>query len=505
MVKLVRMVSNDVNGFFESKFNSNILIEPNSKIGLLSFSGTLAPIQEFINQESIFFYPYSAFPGVTITARIPNAVYNASNYQTLLDNVEKTFNNTNAIIGTTQLDALGSQFRCAIVNGKPEIEYKIAYNANEIVEYFITNNIDYNPQNVFSSQNAGSNTFGFTANLIGRYPIAQSTGYHSVRIDKLVGEAGMTFLKNNGFIIGFSKTDFATTGGIPNEAQIDFSIGVSSIDGGATFTMYRQEDATPTDLNQAPYYAGEGDLTNSELIIYKDGANIVLAYTDNNGDVQELYTYVDAYSNINDPLYPFVAVKSDDNYIKCLLEGTSFDPYILPLEEQEETDSVFINPIMNGNQDPHAFRYDLTLAPKFAKFFGFEAKSYQQTQEEVDSHNTNPPAPDLASFTIIANNNFRPALETTSYLLEIFNINLESYDSSQKQRKNILSSLIINIDGDRVVKEDGGVIYLDIANKEAVDLRNIKLRFVDNDYKSVEMEGTSIATLLLADKSDSSF
>ena len=48
------MVSNDVNGFFESKFNSNIIIEPNSKIGLLSFSGTLAPIEEFIKPQGRF-------------------------------------------------------------------------------------------------------------------------------------------------------------------------------------------------------------------------------------------------------------------------------------------------------------------------------------------------------------------------------------------------------------------------------------------------------------------
>ena len=84
-------------------------------------------------------------------------------------------------------------------------------------------------------------------------------------------------------------------------------------------------------------------------------------------------------------------------------------------------------------------------------------------------------------------------------------MNVESYDSSQKQRRNIISSLISSDDQDRITKDDGNVIFLDINNKDKVDLRNIKLRLMDGNYNSVTTGGRCVATLLLADQNEKSF
>jgi hypothetical protein len=158
----------------------------------------------------------------------------------------------------------------------------------------------------------------------------------------------------------------------------------------------------------------------------------------------------------------------------------------------------------NINKQPPLYTFDLSNASSFANFFGFTEPSnriYQQTSEQRSANTGSK----RGSFKIQANKDFRPALGALSYILEIMNINLDSYDSSQKQRKNILSTLIMADAMDGLTKDDGGVIFLDISNKDAVDLRNIKLRLVDQNYNPVSTTGTSVAVLLLADPDESSF
>ena len=58
---------------------------------------------------------------------------------------------------------------------------------------------------------------------------------------------------------------------------------------------------------------------------------------------------------------------------------------------------------------------------------------------------------------------------------------------------------------DGLTKDDGGVIFMNMGNKERVDLRNIKLRLVDQNYQPVTTVGTNVATLLFADSGEASF
>ena len=119
MVKLVRMVSNDTTGFFESQFNTNVTIKPDSKIGLLSFSGTLTPVEEFLHRNVIIFTDDTDPPDTSVLVR--NGLYNGSNYNQLLEDTEEEFNNE--FVFDTELENIGGQFSCRIENAKPTIEF----------------------------------------------------------------------------------------------------------------------------------------------------------------------------------------------------------------------------------------------------------------------------------------------------------------------------------------------------------------------------------------------
>lgn len=507
MVKLVRMVSNDPNGFFESQFNTNIVLQPNSKIGLLSFSGSLTPVEAFLDLNLVSFYGYNDPTDDTAVARINNGLYNAANYNELLQHLEDELNKVTILEdGNDHLEVLGGQFSVRIDNAKPTIEWKLAYNTIDLTSHFINNNISYTKgTRLINATDLANSTNSLTkSNSLGRYNTALATGYFNVKINKLVIDAGAPVgqVQSNGFLIGFSKRDLRDVSPLNfDESMIDYSIGVGSSDG-ANYTIYRREKGTITDLGQAPNYAGEGNATNSEILIYRNANAIEISYTTAAGVRTPLHEY-DIEHDYSE-YYPFLIFHSGQAYIKLEFEGATLDPYNLPLTSQETSNTAFINPVMEGTQLAPLYKFDLSLAAGFCDFFGFTSPSthiYQQTsQERTANTGTN-----RGSFKIQANRDFRPALGATSYILEILNINLESYDSSQKQRKNILSSLIINDAMDGLTKDDGGVIFMSMGNKERVDLRNIKLRLVNQNYEPVTTVGTNVATLLFDDALGYSF
>jgi hypothetical protein len=60
------------------------------------------------------------------------------------------------------------------------------------------------------------------------------------------------------------------------------------------------------------------------------------------------------------------------------------------------------------------------------------------------------------------------------------------------------------------VKEDGEIVlrseppvFLDLANPQPINLKNLQLRLVDNEYRPVQVRGNCVATLLLAASDES--
>jgi transcriptional regulator CtsR len=81
-------------------------------------------------------------------------------------------------------------------------------------------------------------------------------------------------------------------------------------------------------------------------------------------------------------------------------------------------------------------------------------------------------------------------------------MNIDSYDSEQKQRKNIISSLVSRT-GNKISADSTSSVLIDLLNTNAIDLRNIKMRLVDSDFNKIEIDGEQVATIIIAQKDES--
>jgi len=495
----------DTTGFFDSKFNTNIVINPNSKIGLISFAGQLQAIEEIFNKQEVIFKGYGgdAIDENSSLTYIDNGLYNRSNYdkalQSLQDglNLQLVFNA--GIGGENEMEVLGGEFSVRLENARAILEFRLAYNSANIVFNFVPYNIDtvamLDPVSplLFAGVMANSTDSFIESNVIPKFAIASGCGYMEVQINKMVIDpaVGVGDVQRSGFLMGWSKTDLRNVSPVDiKEDMLDYCIGIGSEDGANYIYYSRQKDEVITSATN-PTYVGEGNVGNDHMMIFKDGSDIIVGY----GTTMANLTPIDIFSIEHDftPYYPFIILNSPKTYIKLKFEGASLDPYSLPLDQQDTRTGILVNPIYDPAEIPAPLKeFDLTDASEFRSFFGFTQAVYNQ---EVVSPN----------YKVQAENDFRPGLSASSCILEIFNLNVESYDSSQKQRRNILSSLISSDDQDRITKDDGNVIFLDINNKDKVDLRNIKLRLMDGNYNSVSTVGRCVATLLLADQNEKSF
>jgi hypothetical protein len=99
---------------------------------------------------------------------------------------------------------------------------------------------------------------------------------------------------------------------------------------------------------------------------------------------------------------------------------------------------------------------------------------------------------------------FNIKTEADAYLIELMNIQIDSYDSFSKsllpsggQRKNLLSVIpSSNINGNLVYFPPYAT-FIDLLNKESLYLRNIKARVLNMDYSEISARGLSSMVLLI--------
>ncbi len=84
-----------------------------------------------------------------------------------------------------------------------------------------------------------------------------------------------------------------------------------------------------------------------------------------------------------------------------------------------------------------------------------------------------------------ANRNLKNVVVSDSYLIELLNLPLDSYDSLTNGRKNILASIPIS---ERILTNTGIIQYepntlffIDLKNDFPLTLRNIRARIVTDD------------------------
>ena len=79
----------------------------------------------------------------------------------------------------------------------------------------------------------------------------------------------------------------------------------------------------------------------------------------------------------------------------------------------------------------------------------------------------------------------------------IDNVYLDSYDSLDKGQRNLLAVLPVKDDIGAIRFDSNAPIFVDANNREAISLKNIRLRVLRADGTQVDSHGLSTATILV--------
>ena len=133
-----------------------------------------------------------------------------------------------------------------------------------------------------------------------------------------------------------------------------------------------------------------------------------------------------------------------------------------------------------------------------AEFFGFDDKFngiYESGPTSITEKTTR-------DFIFPADKKFNPLYYADSFLVEMRNIALDSYDGLKEQRKNVLA-YISHSDADGSFNyEVNTPVFVDLHNKKELLLRNLEANLLYGDYSEFAIQSDASMTLLIKEKNE---
>ena len=487
MVKLIRLLSNNTDGNFENEFTSNIDIPVGCKIALsnLSLEGAESNIQ-ITNDNNQITVQYSDTVSTIATLEVGN--YTQTQLPDLLRDIELKLN----VSVDDEPVCIGQQFKVSLNdNKKVQIEKRQSF-LSEYTSDWTLNNADKVTDQLngnFYSSSLDTNTAGNTNAMTTDNPWCRGGAVFSCRIGKLIydeGSAGGVF---NGFTLGLTRVKPSTLNPIVT-SDIDFGIrcfGTEIEYGYYAGGVLYQDSGIPVVYNGLTFQSDilEISIANGEitLAVYQYGyENYREIYK------QELSAY--AGTPLSDlTLFPFISFQGKKENTSVMQVKYTADPFLTTSIYQPDltpdNDQTIKSPVQQVERTEQSLTWGgLSLA----NFLGFRNTRY-------------PSVGTILARNIIytADSQFIFRNVSDSIVVELFNINLSSFDGLSKQRRNFLGVVPAesNFVEGKVIYEATNLIYLDIENSTPTQLRNIKGRLLKQDLSPVSTFGSVVLTLLI--------
>jgi hypothetical protein len=462
MVKMIRMTTQDPNGFYNNEFHSDIIIEPNSKIALHSLTAEIdteaITISEGVNdniqfkmtQEQTNFRSLHIAPGT----------YNSSNYTTLFSDITLKMNK----LMLYNSNEVGRQWRVGVSTNK-----KVIFE-NALGENMIPSNIEKDSivkVNAVSTSNFLSNRSGGTTGNYDSFIYMKSPqckGSSSFR-------AQLFNTVSYDVIIGYLSSPPNTNTTNINLTDIKYGIKVNTDD---TFSYIHNGVVTPF-IQVPPFEAQVNDFISIDTFQNKLFLNVFNV----NGTITALSQYD---YNHTDDLFPVVIFLGDNSSRLKDIQFTS-DPFYRPTYDIVEPPEIITSIPTIG-----AFGTIKTLKimdAQLASFFGFKQTIYSNS-------------PKNTTWILTSEDFFQPADFSDSFILELLNLNVDSYDGLTKERRNFLHCIVqADIIRNRLTYTAPFLLWLDIKNSNKLALRNIKMRLLKEDGSPVNLMGISQVTIVI--------
>ena len=402
----------------------------------------------------------------------------------------------------------------------------------------------------------------FVSNSDGLIKFSNGSGIFGCYLKTLIDQAGEPS-NIHGFGMGLSFTDLSLLNpSIPSspikiipESARDFEIIVEKT---TDFYSFMTPDTeTPTVSTLTPYEFGGLNNTfkayiNDQLIIERSGGQIKGSIWNSSvvgGYRHELFDYTLPNDAVDQSLYPYIYIKGGQDNCEVGRPFITFDSIF-----EDNTNQEFIGNVatlggklvpgapVGGGQDwstvlewmaeppggtnnwsnlvpyinPHKTQedlqtpYSLTLSNQVFRYMGFSKSQYDgdgySTLISIVQGDTNDP-PLAWGFRILADNIFE-LINSDSYVVELQNIALESFDASvvvkssdtnRGKRRNILDVIPVNNSTGIVEYAANEALYIDLKNAEPFTIANLDIRVLNKNLEPINTVGMSVITILFKD------
>jgi hypothetical protein len=494
--KLIRLHSEDEFGVFDCIFNDEILISPKSEIALQScnISRSLESLVIDATNDKLK-YQITATQGLR-ELKMKHGTYTRNNILTLFQDIQDKINNKLDIDDTKNN---GTQFNLSIDNDERtffEFRYSPLFNW---VRSANSSGIEKNEVNTASLE-LKRNVATASQNLLdsyiyGKVPFIKGCGVFRCRIKQMTNQA------NGGFIMGLiDKENYPKIAeGTLTEAEIYLGIKVpanpadnlefikegTAEDSGETLRRFSAGGGSDNDileiqLDQKDFYpvlhtTDAGDVNISESVVLDDGDPL-------------------SYDNEKE-YYCFISLFSGSNNLRLSRCGHMPDPFEQSPADLDLNEFEAENAITAPN--PPSFNKQATTYNLIFETFGIaDYLGFRNVEQNRNANTTN-------EGLFKANRSLKNIVVSDSYLIELLNLPLNSYDSLSQGRKNILASIPIS---ERVLTNTGLIqyephspFYINLNNDFPISLRNIKARITTDDFQQIILEGLSTISIIVRD------
>lgn len=475
-MKLIRLATDDPTANFDNDFSSDIPIMKNSLIALHSIS--FEPLTNVLTidagNDNITYNLTNTTPANQKTINLNHAVYTNVNFQDFLDDFTKKINDSLEYVAGKQI---GTQFK-AFIDTKSKKAHLFFNFQPAITNMSFENRKNVSLTNNFCRKNANTSSTNDASVLSSNQVLTGGCGAFRVRLKKL---------QNNGGAIGTNGLSVALTTTPPDQFgnTINKAFSIRCFDDATNYEFF--DGTTVGDAGFPPENASTANLANNDVLefvvtegnlegrIYRlSQAGHDTLFTVPYDTTQSYYPIISFHggantTEVNDIRFHFDKFKYDENNTLEIGDNTDVEQGL-------------------GARPPNlagarATIYNLILPESIANFLGFKVLNTVKGGT-------------VAEFTgdIV----FKATLRSDAYIVEMKNIELQSYDGFNKNgmRKNILSIIPKN-KTEGVVEYEPNTPYFIHMNNIRENIRNVKARILRSDLEPVDIAGVATMTILI--------
>ena len=510
---LIRLTSESNDGNFDNTINDTLLnLKPGSQIALQSASFKRKVDFLVVNPQNNKI-SFQLNVGNTKDIFMLPGTYTNNNLEELLQNIDEQFNE---LLSINNGHDFGTEIEIEIDNDE-RISFDFSQGRqlslinnfqNNITEYAFFKNIDFDGAGGGKriSRDANAPLTGllkdcFIATTI---PFTKSCG---------ILHAGVFSFNNvnptvqSGFVIGLLQDDKykKIQGQNPTITENDLEFAIRTGNQQTQNYQFKVDAQGYQDAGHAPdvsnngmeYVAIQFTEGNLQLGIYKQGANAITQFGTNIDrktiESNDYYVVIGcrgttATNQLTDVSFTEVPYIDDDQEKDPNGPTFKMKPY-KPSVRIQDTPAGTLGVVPQPNIGPVVPKL-IFQTLEVAQFFGFHRKTLNRAGDSFGQDER----------MITARNKFL-ATQTNTYLVELLNLNLESYDGLKGGRKNILATIPV---AEKKTDNYGEVgysanypNYINLTNKNEISLRNIRARLITDEFDPVVLEGLAQITMLI--------